>query len=45
MRKITLEQVKNLWRSRDHVNPMNKFCDWELQEEYTKTFMYIYFIF
>lgn len=30
MRKITLEQVKNLWRSRDYVN--NKFCDWELQE-------------
>lgn len=43
MRKITLEQVKNLWRSRDYVN--NKFCDWELQEEYPKTFVYIYFYF
>lgn len=43
MRKITLAQVKNLWRSRDYVN--NKFCDWELQEEYPKTFVYIYFYF
>lgn len=43
MRKITLEQVKNLWRSRDYVN--NKFCDWELQEEYPKTVVYIYFYF
>lgn len=43
MRKITLEQVKNLWRSRDYVT--NRFCDWELQDEYTQTFMYIYFIF